>query len=546
LQNSNRERLVRWAEWTVPLVPALLAGAHISGLLFFLNPELPLSPVALMGAAFYYALLLAPLSYAAHIAVARWRRVPVARLVPWSLTVVAAAAALGDGAHASLYAYLLPEAINVQLIKAGLWLAFAAVLLFYTALLHTLHHRRYGPRSRALVAIAVIGSVYSMLDRRTSYRPIELSPPRVRVAAEIEPPSLVVVSLAGGTLDAVLPLASQGKLPFLARALDGGGSARLATPSPPRPAALWTSWATGKMPFRHGVPGAYRYTAPLLGRGARLSLLPLAPAFSRWGLAGGRRVALTTADRNARTVWEILNAAGRASEIVGFASWLGGGGSPVPPASDDPVDAIAVRELRMLGREAFARSFAADRRRFGEARRRLSRERPPSSLFVEVDGFESASLATYGGFAATTFEGRRSTAATSAARAYEAYLSGLDAELALLWDEMAGTRLLVLSSPFGVSPPSGIVRPLTGTDLDLRGSLRGAPDGMLVVRGAGIRAGAQASEGRIVDLVPTLLYAVGLPIARDFDGRVLSELFETGVLQRRALAFVPSYEGLGR
>ena len=44
--------------------------------------------------------------------------------------------------------------------------------------------------------------------------------------------------------------------------------------------------------------------------------------------------------------------------------------------------------------------------------------------------------------------------------------------------------------------------------------------------------------------MPTLLYALGLPIARDLDGKVLAAAFEPALLQRRPLAFVASYEGL--
>jgi hypothetical protein len=42
-------------------------------------------------------------------------------------------------------------------------------------------------------------------------------------------------------------------------------------------------------------------------------------------------------------------------------------------------------------------------------------------------------------------------------------------------------------------------------------------------------------------VAPTLLYLSGLPIARDLDGRVLTEALEPALLQRQPLNFVPSY-----
>jgi predicted AlkP superfamily phosphohydrolase/phosphomutase len=50
-------------------------------------------------------------------------------------------------------------------------------------------------------------------------------------------------------------------------------------------------------------------------------------------------------------------------------------------------------------------------------------------------------------------------------------------------------------------------------------------NGMLVARGAGIRAAAGVSGARIVDLAPTILYCMGLPVPDDMDGQVLREIF---------------------
>ena len=50
-------------------------------------------------------------------------------------------------------------------------------------------------------------------------------------------------------------------------------------------------------------------------------------------------------------------------------------------------------------------------------------------------------------------------------------------------------------------------------------------DGILVASGAGIRAGRLAEPASIVDVMPTVLAAAGVPIPDDVDGRVLAEVF---------------------
>ena len=108
MNSSRRFRLdagarARLETWGLPLVSAFFAAAHLEGLLLFLNPDLPLAFGAILRGSALYTLLLAPVSYAAHRGVSRWRAVPVRRLLPWGLTLVAAFGALGDWVHASYF-----------------------------------------------------------------------------------------------------------------------------------------------------------------------------------------------------------------------------------------------------------------------------------------------------------------------------------------------------------------------------------------------------------------------------------------------------------
>jgi predicted AlkP superfamily phosphohydrolase/phosphomutase len=51
-------------------------------------------------------------------------------------------------------------------------------------------------------------------------------------------------------------------------------------------------------------------------------------------------------------------------------------------------------------------------------------------------------------------------------------------------------------------------------------------DGMLVLWGAGIRQGAKVSGAHIVDVAPTILHLLGIPVPQELDGRVLAEALE--------------------
>ncbi|MGB5932189.1 MAG: alkaline phosphatase family protein [Anaerolineae bacterium] len=63
--------------------------------------------------------------------------------------------------------------------------------------------------------------------------------------------------------------------------------------------------------------------------------------------------------------------------------------------------------------------------------------------------------------------------------------------------------------------------------------------GLLMMRGPGVRKGAELEGTRIIDLAPTILYILGLDIPSDMDGRVLEEAFEESFLTRRRIRYGP-------
>jgi len=46
----------------------------------------------------------------------------------------------------------------------------------------------------------------------------------------------------------------------------------------------------------------------------------------------------------------------------------------------------------------------------------------------------------------------------------------------------------------------------------------------------------------IVDLTPTVLYYLGLPIGRDMDGFARTDVFARALTEARPITFIPSYE----
>jgi len=58
-----------------------------------------------------------------------------------------------------------------------------------------------------------------------------------------------------------------------------------------------------------------------------------------------------------------------------------------------------------------------------------------------------------------------------------------------------------------------------------RGIHTDAPPGIIAVIGPGIRPGYRVQNAHVYDCAPTFLYSLGLPVARDLDGKILQEIF---------------------
>ena len=70
----------------------------------------------------------------------------------------------------------------------------------------------------------------------------------------------------------------------------------------------------------------------------------------------------------------------------------------------------------------------------------------------------------------------------------------------------------------------------------------GADDGFVLIAGSGVAHSEKPESAQPEDVVPTVLYAAGLPVGRDMDGRVLIGAFTDDQLRRNPLSVVQTYE----
>jgi predicted AlkP superfamily phosphohydrolase/phosphomutase len=71
------------------------------------------------------------------------------------------------------------------------------------------------------------------------------------------------------------------------------------------------------------------------------------------------------------------------------------------------------------------------------------------------------------------------------------------------------------------------------------------PNGILFMKGQAIRTGCRIEGARLIDLAPTILYLMGMPVPRDMDGKVLEKALDPEHLIQRPPYFMAPSDGPG-
>ena len=67
-------------------------------------------------------------------------------------------------------------------------------------------------------------------------------------------------------------------------------------------------------------------------------------------------------------------------------------------------------------------------------------------------------------------------------------------------------------------------------------------DGILILSGPDLGTGIRLRKASILDVAPTLLHILGIPIGEDMDGRVLEEAFSPSFMKTHPVRRVVTHE----
>jgi hypothetical protein len=355
-------------------------------------------------------------------------------------------------------------------------------------------------------------------------------------------------------------------LPVLSAVLDGA-TAQLDTRDPSEagpidPARVWTTVATGQPPSIHGVHGLEtRRVAGLLGSVPAREQSPLSRAIQgATDLVRLTQPAIASgAERRAKAFWEVAADAGLRTVVVNWwATW---------PAQRDAGTVLSDRAvLRLehggaLDAEVSPPSvYDVLRTRWPELKRQasaLASAALAASLNGPVDSTigDEAAAVLHRSAELDAMQLVLQAAVTSPATDLSVvYLPGLDIAQHRLLGEATGhepARVSALSARLeGIKLYYVMLDRLLGSTrsavtnevlfvITEPGRVRAEAGAKLSIHGVGVGGGpVQRSP---VDVAPTILYALGVPIARDLKGTPILELFHPDLARRYPVRYVETY-----
>jgi len=549
---------------TNSLLAGALGAAYLTILVLQLNPQVPLASASVwrwyLTLGLFYGVHLALLFYVTML-VRDFFSVAIfspgwisVRLLAWLSAAAAAAAAALMWLNLHGFPALFDDSTTRRFTFGAAATTASAVVLLGIAIAHYSYRRRGSRVGAALLTIAIVGSLALPLAARGAGGEPPLGARRVVLAPpppHRERPRITMLLVDGGSLEYLWPRVASGRLPNFGRLLDAGASMDLATIRPTQPDPVWAAVATGMWPVKNGVRSAANYYA--YGDTQPVDLLPdhcFAHELVRLGIV--RDEPNTSAEWDVRPFWSILADYGISSGIVRWPLTY--------PAQ--PVDGFLItdRFRQMIGsmyefggvayppdvvapaREVFENAAASERpdELYTRAAQAAAAAHPVQLMAIRYQGVDTAAHHALPDSQRDAFSDEDRQAFDTLDRAY----ADIDREIGATLERMSAGDLLLVISGFGMRPVTPVkhfaARLLR--DPDVSATHEDGPDGFLLAYGTSV-AGGRKPRGSIVDVTPTVLYFLGVPIGRDMDGYARADLFAPSFTNERPITFIPSHGG---
>ena len=436
----------------------------------------------------------------------------------------------------SFFSASLPTLLQIQMM--ALFLVATAGFVF-----HYRHHRRKPRRLYLIAFFALLGMVLGLaLILRLSYprlgKPAKLS----AIEAVVIEKKITILGLDGLSLDFILPLSSERKLPNFTWLMEGGSWGRLENFTPNEFSVLDHSFNTGKLPGKHRLISEVQYRIP--GIRDKIEVVPRFILFRQLKRIGLLKVLPNDPPPMTKDLWKIFEDYGAPFVKEGRPQ-----AGPIPVAMSPKTEKLFLsfyKDFQFETSKIFSQvkqAFYRDSEAEDEAWQ-IKTEAQPQLFSLFLDGLNTAETYFYKYSFPDAFGEIRQEEIQKYGPVIEKYYEFYDQIIGKYLAALKEDELLVVYSPHGIEPLpfwKRLVEWILG-NAAVSSYHEQAPDGAIFFYGKDIVRGKNIEGMKLVDIVPSLLYDLGLPVGKDMDGIVHGSLFLPAFTEENPIFYITSYE----
>ncbi len=352
---------------------------------------------------------------------------------------------------------------------------------------------------------------------------------------------ITIIALEGLSFDFLIPAINGGKLPNFSWLLDNGCWGRLETLSPNEPIVFNNSFNSGKRPDKHRMISQFTFHPLLVSQ--PIEVTPRNIFFRQLTKPGLVKVLPNNNSPFVKDIWQILE-----ENNTPFLKrdWPYAFQYPKPSPKARRGFDLYFKDLKAepgpnfhIIEQAFFRDFE-----YEEMVSQVKSKTPHQILYFLLSGLNTVETYFYKysfpGLYGTIDQEDISRYGPVIEKYYEFYDNIVGKYLAALKED----ELLVVFSPHGIEALplwKRFVEGLIGNP-DVSATHENAPEGMIFFYGKDIIRGKNIQEMRLIDITPTLLNYMGLPVGKDMDGIVNSSIFVEEFKAENPIWMISSYE----
>jgi hypothetical protein len=354
---------------------------------------------------------------------------------------------------------------------------------------------------------------------------------------------ITIIGLEGLSFDLMIPLIDEDKLPNFSWLMEEGSWGRLKNFSPCSSAVLNNSFNTGKLPSKHRQLSSFKYS--LLHFDLEIEVAPRFILFWQLSKIGLLRVQPNDTQLFSKDIWEIMKD-NRTSYIKRDQPYFLTFDQP-PPRIESLFNSF-YKELELESGYIFnvvRQAFFAD----AEYEDNVSEEKnqsQPQLVYLLMNGLNIVEAYFYKYSRPDLFGNISQERLNKYGSVIEKYYQFYDQIIGKYLTSLKEEELLVVYSSHGIEPLplwKRFVESILG-DANISAHHDNAPEGVFFFYGNQISHGKHIESMRIIDIIPTLLNYLGLPVGKDMDGIVSSSLFNEDFKIENPVLYITSYEGI--